>query len=77
MVKMNKMNNPFYPRVFAQMTQVEFANACGVSRTIIFNIEHGIPVSKRNWTKVLEKSLEILKKEQSLKKDLLTPKIKE
>ena len=60
----------FYPRLAANMTQVEFANYCGVSKSIICNIEQGIPVSKQTWLKILKSSVELLEKDEKNEKDL-------
>lgn len=59
----------FYPRYAAEMTQVEFARYCGVSKSTVCNIEKGIPVSKATWLKILKSSVKLLEKD-------LTPKQK-
>jgi DNA-binding XRE family transcriptional regulator len=53
----------FYPRHVSNMTQVEFARYCGVSKSIIYNIEKGIPVSKHTWLKILRSSVKLLEKD--------------
>jgi len=54
----------FYPRYAAKMTQVEFARYCGVSKSIICNIEKGVPVSRPTWLRILKASVALLEKQE-------------
>lgn len=58
----------FYPRHAAQMTQPEFAKYCGVSKSIICNIEKGVPVSRGTWIKILKASVALLEKQEEKEK---------
>ena len=55
----------FYPRYAANMTQVKFARYCGVSKSIICNIEKGVPVSRETWLKILKASVALLEKQKA------------
>jgi len=56
----------FYPRYAVNMTQVEFAHYCGVSKSIICNIEKGVPVSLKTWLKILKASIILLEEKKDL-----------